>query len=92
LNWPGEPEELDLPENLSKIGLVDAVTVSNKAFGVRAFPITNTTMLGALAKTTNWVKLDSLSHAMKEKWTGRISEANIAAIHEAYDKTRVYEV
>jgi 2-oxoacid:acceptor oxidoreductase gamma subunit (pyruvate/2-ketoisovalerate family) len=92
LNWPGEPEELELPENLTKIGLVDAVTVSNNAFGKRAFPITNTTMLGALAKTTGWVKLDSLSKAMKEKWTGPISEANIAAIKEAYNTTRVYEV
>jgi 2-oxoisovalerate/pyruvate ferredoxin oxidoreductase gamma subunit len=92
LNWPGEPDELNLPPNLSKIGLVDALMVSNKAFGQRAFPITNTTMLGALAKTTGWVKLESLAEAMQEKWSGRIAESNVSAINEAYEATRVYEV
>jgi 2-oxoacid:acceptor oxidoreductase gamma subunit (pyruvate/2-ketoisovalerate family) len=92
LNWPGELGELSLPSNLSKIGLVDAISVSTKAFGKRAFPITNTTMLGALAKTTDWVKLDSLSEAVNEKWKGRIAEANIAAISAAYDTTEIHEV
>jgi pyruvate ferredoxin oxidoreductase gamma subunit/2-oxoisovalerate ferredoxin oxidoreductase gamma subunit len=92
LNWPGELSELNLPSNLTKIGLVDAISVSNKAFGNRAFPITNTTMLGALAKTTGWVKLESLSEAVNEKWTGRIAEANIAAITDAYEATEIIEV
>ena len=92
LNYPGEPDELNLPQNLSRIGLVDAVSVSTKAFGPRAFPITNTTMLGALAKTTGWVKLESLAEAMQEKWSGRIAESNVSAINEAYEATRVYEV
>ena len=92
LNWSGGLDELNLPPNLSKVGLVDAVSVSNKAFGQRAFPITNTTMLGALAKTTGWVKLDSLAEAMKEKWSGRLGEANVSAVNEAYDTTVVYEV
>ena len=92
LNWPGEFSELKLPSYLSKIGLVDAISVSTKAFGNRAFPITNTTMLGALAKTTGWVKLDSLFEAVNEKWKGGIAEANIAAITEAYDATEIFEV
>ena len=92
LNWSGKLEDLEIPSNLSKIGLVDAVSVSNKAFGQRAFPITNTTMLGALAKTTNWVRLDSLAKAVEDKWSGRLAEANIKAIKEAYTSTKVYEV
>jgi 2-oxoacid:acceptor oxidoreductase gamma subunit (pyruvate/2-ketoisovalerate family) len=92
LNWSEELEELDLPSELSKIGVVDAIDISNKAFGRRAFPITNTTMLGALAKTTNWVKLESLSKAIELKWSGRIAESNINAIKEAYAATKVYEV
>ena len=92
LNWSGGLEELNFPPNLSKVGLVDAVSVSNKAFGSRAFPITNTTMLGALAKTTGWVKLESLAEAMKEKWSGRTGEANVTAVNVAYDSTVVYEV
>ena len=92
LNWSGELDELDLPSNISKVGVVDALNVSTKAFGKRAFLITNTTMLGALAKTTGWVKLESLAEAVRGKWSGRIADANVSAIKEAYDSTQVHEV
>ena len=92
LNWPGALDDLELPSNLSKIGVVDAITVSGKAFGKRAFPITNTTMLGALAKTTGWVEISSLVETVKDKWSGNIAEANITAIKEAYAATKVHEV
>jgi Pyruvate/2-oxoacid:ferredoxin oxidoreductase gamma subunit len=91
LNWSGNIEELILPNGLSKIGLVDAVDVSQKAFGKRAFPITNTTMLGALSKTSGLVQLESLRKAIIEKWSGKIAESNIKAIEEAYKVTEVYE-
>jgi pyruvate ferredoxin oxidoreductase gamma subunit/2-oxoisovalerate ferredoxin oxidoreductase gamma subunit len=92
LNWPFPFDELKLPENVSKVGYVNAVEVSNKAFGRRAFPITNTTMLGALAKTTGWVKVDSLADAIRHQWSGRIAEANVNAIQMAFDATEVKEV
>ena len=92
LNWSGKFEDLAIPPNLSKVGIVDAVQVSKKAFGQRALPITNTSMLGALAKTTNWVKLDSLAKAVEDKWSGRLAASNITAIREAYDATEIYEV
>ncbi|MFC1804160.1 2-oxoacid:acceptor oxidoreductase family protein [Thermoproteota archaeon] len=91
LNWPGSIDELDLPKRLSKIGLVDAVTVSKKAFGEGAFPITNTTMLGALSKTSGIVQMESLRKAIKEKWSGKIAESNIIAVEEAYKETKVHE-
>ena len=92
LNWPFPFDELKLPKNVSKVGYVNAVEVSNKAFGRRAFPITNTTMLGALAKTTGWVKVDSLANAIRHQWRGRIAEANVNAIQMAFDATEVKEV
>jgi 2-oxoisovalerate/pyruvate ferredoxin oxidoreductase gamma subunit len=92
LNWSGRYDELKLPEGLSKVGIVDATKVSNKAFGQRAFPITNTTMLGALAKTTGCVKLDSLREAIKHKWGDRLAEMNIKAVEEAYEDTEVVEL
>jgi len=91
LNWRGGIDELDLPAGLSKIGVVNATKVSNKAFGERAFPITNTTMLGALSKTSGFVQLESLRKAIKDKWSGRIVESNIMAIEEAYKMTEVHE-
>jgi len=48
-------------------------------------------MLGALSKTANYVQLESLREAIKEKWSGRIAESNIVAIEEAYKKTEVRE-
>jgi 2-oxoisovalerate ferredoxin oxidoreductase gamma subunit len=91
LNWSGDLDELDLPERLSKVGIVNATEVSKKAFGERAFPITNTTMLGALSKTSGLVQLESLREAIQERWTGRIADSNIFAIEEAYKSTEVYE-
>jgi 2-oxoacid:acceptor oxidoreductase gamma subunit (pyruvate/2-ketoisovalerate family) len=91
LNWSGNIEELGLPKKMSKIGIVDAINVSKKAFGERSFPITNTTMLGALCKTSNLVQLDSLRKAIKEKWSGKIADSNINAIEEAYKVTKVHK-
>jgi 2-oxoisovalerate ferredoxin oxidoreductase gamma subunit len=91
LNWSGDLDELDLPERLSKVGIVNATEVSKKAFGERAFPITNTTMLGALSKTSGLVQLESLREAIQERWTGRIADSNIFAIEEAYKSTEVFE-
>lgn len=91
LNWPGNIDELHLPNGLSKIGIVNATKISNLAFGERAFPITNTTMLGALSKTTGLVQLKSLRKAIKDRWSGRIAESNIIAIEEAYKATEVHD-
>ena len=91
LNWSGSIEQLDLPIRLSKIGIVNATAISTKAFGERSFPITNTTMLGALSKTSDLVQLESLRKAIKDKWSGRIAESNIIAVEEAYKATEVHE-
>jgi pyruvate ferredoxin oxidoreductase gamma subunit/2-oxoisovalerate ferredoxin oxidoreductase gamma subunit len=91
LNWSGNIEQLNLPTKLSKIGIVNATTISTKAFGERSFPITNTTMLGALSKTSDIVQLESLRKAIKDKWSGRIAESNILAIEEAYKATEVLD-
>ena len=94
LNWPSafarNVDELPLPVNLSRVGLVDADKVSRIAFGERAFAITNTTMLGAFVKTTGWVKLDSLIKAVQSKWAGSVAESNITAVKEAYKTTEVH--
>ena len=91
LNWSGTQDEVELPIGLSKVGIVDATEISGKAFGQRAFPITNTPMLGALAKTTGWVKIESLREAIKTKWSDRLAEMNIKAVEEAYNKTEVLQ-
>ena len=91
LNWSGDINEVELPQGLSKIGYVDATEVSTRAFGQRAFPITNTTMLGALAKTTGCVQLESLRKAIQTKWSGRLADMNVTAVEDAYKNTEVLE-
>jgi Pyruvate/2-oxoacid:ferredoxin oxidoreductase gamma subunit len=91
LNWSGQIDELDLPIGLAKIGIVNATTISTQAFGKRALPITNTTMLGALSKTTGLVQLKSLRKAIRDRWSGRIAESNIIAIEQAYKATEVHD-
>jgi pyruvate ferredoxin oxidoreductase gamma subunit len=52
---------------------------------MRAIPITNTTMLGAIAKVTDWVKLESLFEPIRHTFPGRIGEINIEACKKGYE-------
>ena len=85
------PEKVDLGVKLSKIATVDATGVSNELFGPRSIPITNTTMLAAFCKATGWVKLETLFEPIKERFGGRISEANIKAANLGYERVKVKE-
>jgi len=89
LNNTELPENVDLGVKLSKIATVDATGVSNELFGPRSIPITNTTMLAAFCKATGWVKLETLFEPIKERFGGRISEANIKAANLGYDRVKI---
>ena len=94
LNWRHDLETLpEIPVKPLKLGLVDATGISLKIFGERSMPITNTAMLGALAKTTGVVQLESLYKAIDENWHGasRIVKVNVGMVETAYDQTEVIE-
>jgi 2-oxoacid:acceptor oxidoreductase gamma subunit (pyruvate/2-ketoisovalerate family) len=88
LNDPRDPSEVDLGVSLSKIATLDATSISTELFGVRAIPITNTIIMGAIAKSTGWVKLESLFKPIKHSFPGRIGEINIQACKRGYDAVR----
>lgn len=68
-----------------KLFLIDASSISRKfALGPRTAPIVNTSILGAVAKATEIVRLDSLIEAIKEDVPSRQKENTEAAI-EAYN-------
>ena len=67
-----------------KIATVDGSSIAWKELGV---PITNTTMLGALIKCTNAVKLDSVKGPVDHRF-GRIANKNLAAMKRAYDEVK----
>jgi 2-oxoisovalerate ferredoxin oxidoreductase gamma subunit len=77
----------EVPENIKgyKMALVDATSIAIKNLGV---PITNTTMLGALAKSTGIVSLDSVKKVIEKRF-GKLAEKNINAAKLAYEQTVV---
>jgi len=89
LNDTRSPAEVDLGVKLSKVATVDATSLSAEMFGVRAIPITNTIMMGAIAKATDWVKLESLYEPIMHAFPGRIGELNVDACKKGYEAAEV---
>ncbi|MCW4012740.1 MAG: 2-oxoacid:acceptor oxidoreductase family protein [Candidatus Bathyarchaeota archaeon] len=89
INDTKKPSEINLGVPLSKVATIDATAISTEVFGVRAIPIVNTIMMGAIAKATDWVKLDSLIEPIKHTFPGRIGELNVEACKRGYDAVEV---
>jgi len=73
--------KINLPQN--NLHVIDASKIAMEIIGKN---IVNTVILGAFAKTTGLVSLESLNLAIKEKFFGHteLIEKNIAAMAEAY--------
>ena len=85
-------DAVKLAPNVKKVALCDAVRIALDVIGRRP-PITNTIMLGALAKAIGLVKLESLNYAMEETaFRDAALEKNIQAVKKGYDETIVYEL
>ena len=70
-----------------RLATVDATSIAKQILGV---PITNTTMVGALLRATEYVKLESLLEPLRHRF-GRLAERNINAMERAYEETLVKE-
>ncbi len=88
LNDEAKPSDIDLGVELGKTATLDATGISSEVFGVRAIPIVNTPMLGAVAKTTGWVKLDSLTAPILHQLPGKVGELNVRACRRGYEAVR----
>lgn len=67
----------------ARLAAVDADLIAREELGL---PIVNTTMLGALVRSTGIVELDSLIPPLKARF-GRGAERNLKALRRAYDET-----
>jgi len=67
---------------------VDAYTIAMDIFGR---PFYNTPMLGAMAKATGLVKLESIMAALEERFTADVLEKNKEAVKRAYEEVKKYE-
>jgi pyruvate ferredoxin oxidoreductase gamma subunit len=70
-----------------KLALVDASRIAREILKV---PIVNTTMLGALLKAVDVVKMDFLTEPLEERFE-RLAERNINAMKKAFEETMVKE-
>ncbi len=89
VNSTNKPEEIDLGREM-KAGTVDATTIALEILGA---PITNSAILGAFAKTTEEIKIESIEEGIKDIFGRRIGEElgvkNAKAARKAYDQTVV---
>ena len=68
------------------LALVDANKIALEEMGVS---IANTAILGAVAKATGLVGMNSIVKAIDERFPGRIGEKNAAAARRAYEETKI---
>jgi 2-oxoacid:acceptor oxidoreductase gamma subunit (pyruvate/2-ketoisovalerate family) len=87
INSPKEPKKLkeELKMTAGTVWTVDATEMAMRILGR---PITNTAMLGAVARATEVVKMESIETAVKERFQGPLAEKNIGVIKEAYKEAK----
>mgnify|MGYP002153788890 FL=1 len=66
-----------------KIFTVDAVRIAQEVFQV---PIYNTTVMGAVAKSTGLVELESLRKVFEERFSGDTLAKNLQALERGYQE------
>jgi 2-oxoacid:acceptor oxidoreductase gamma subunit (pyruvate/2-ketoisovalerate family) len=68
-----------------KVWTIPATEIALKALGS---PITNTAMLGAVARATAVVTLKGIEKTVKERFRADLAEKNLAVIKQAYEEAR----
>ncbi|MGQ9624698.1 MAG: pyruvate ferredoxin oxidoreductase subunit gamma [Candidatus Bathycorpusculaceae bacterium] len=85
INTTKKPEETDIKG--CKIATVDATGIALELnLVIAGAPIVNTSILGAFAKATGEIMLESVLKAIKETWTGSAGEKNSRAAELAYER------
>lgn len=89
INSRRKPHEFEFSARF-RVAAVDAAGISiARGLLVSGIPALNTPMLGAIAKMTDYVTLESIQEVIRQQWKGAAGEANAAAAKEAYDKVEV---
>jgi 2-oxoacid:acceptor oxidoreductase gamma subunit (pyruvate/2-ketoisovalerate family) len=69
-------------------GKLSATPATEIAIKILGMPITNTAMLGTVARVTGIVSLESLDRIIKERFRRDLAEKNFAVVKEAYQEVR----
>jgi 2-oxoacid:acceptor oxidoreductase gamma subunit (pyruvate/2-ketoisovalerate family) len=87
INSPKDPKKIKEELKMTE-GTVWTVSATDLAMRILGRPITNTAMLGAVARATEVVKMESLEKAVKDRFPGPLAEKNIGVIKEAYKEAK----
>jgi len=74
-----------LNSDKGKLWAVPATEISMKILGM---PITNTAMLGAVARVTGIVGLPTIEKMTKERFRADVADKNFAVVKEAYEEVK----
>lgn len=89
INTIRDPGDLEI--NARIIATVNASEIAlNHSLGSHSAPIVNTAILGAYARVSGTVKLDSIKKAIKELVSGMVNE-NVASAEDAFNNVKVIE-
>jgi pyruvate ferredoxin oxidoreductase gamma subunit len=87
VNSPKEPATMKAELKMTK-GTVWTVPATDIAMRILGRLITNTAMLGVVARATEVVKMESIEKAVKARFPGPLAEKNIGVIKEAYKEAK----
>jgi 2-oxoacid:acceptor oxidoreductase gamma subunit (pyruvate/2-ketoisovalerate family) len=87
VNSKETPSEVrkELNTDKGKVWTVPASEISLKILGM---PITNTAMLGAVARVTGVVNLETVERMIRARFRSDVAEKNFAVVKEAYQEVK----
>jgi len=89
INTTKKPDDFDFSKKY-KVATVDATGIAiNYDIVVGGIPVVNTTILGAIPKILDRVKLESIQEIIREKWKGEQGEQNVKATKDAFKDVEV---
>jgi len=85
VNTTKKPEEMNIKHG--RLATVDATGIALELqLLVAGLPVLNTPMLGAFARATEEVKLESVLEVIRQEWSGAAGEKNAKAASLAYER------
>lgn len=87
VNSADEPAKVreNLKTEKGKLWTIPATQIALRILGM---PITNTAVLGAVARSTQIVSLESIEKTVKERFRADLAEKNFAVIKESYQEAK----
>lgn len=87
VNSTESPDKVRMKLNSDR-GTLWIIPATEIALNILGLPITNTALLGTVAKATNVVSLDTIEQTVKDRFRIDIAEKNFAVIKKAYQEAK----